>query len=1067
MAKNKKRIIVLTLIVLAILVECSLFIPKEILCNQKNFSIVGVITRSSSGSEKIYPGSRRVSLRIEAVYMGNTAARSVTGYLKTVEGIDFSAGSGPSAPARSLNGSVLLKVEMGDHLTFDYYLDISKSICPGSYTLTLNITYRPEFNMTLFSEIHSISIEVSEYPAIQLRVIDAYLSPSSSPGSVNTNLYVLMENTGESSIRSADFELHMPSDFTVNNPRTRVGVVNSGDRFTITFSGVSVPLDARIGQYSASIYIDATMVTEDNVVYNANKTLSNVGFYVASPPKEDPIIISSVSALYQGSPAPLLPSANGLTIRIVMINRLPEAISGMIIKLVPPDGITIRSISGTYVNGMAPGGSCHLDVTIDVSPEARVGRRIIPLNISYVRIISGSSYMAEQSLNVIVTIESPHSYVPEISLVSAYWGSPNPTPVYDGSQYVPLTLRFINDGRYDIVGARIEAESTFLDPVKNSETLAARLTPGSYASATLYFNVNADEGRIPLNILVNYFFEEFGVHLNVTRVFEVYLPVEKYSASASNLAVVSSGWQNNYNVFPRTENATYQVTLANRSPFSIGGIFLSLKLPENISSSGDAYIEGPIRSLGTFTALFMVSVGYLQPGTYNATLIADFILLSGGPGIRCVEEFNLTIAINDDSQAVEFISAGWYEGSVGPNTYGAHLIISLRNNFVDSMRGTILELNLPEGLLNALDNTSYIKLSPISTALLGASQPIQIQDLSRLISAYSGAAQIGAVTQTFSRGDILTFVANIHILNVSLGIHSLAGDLSYIDQWGTKRSIRVWIPVAILGRTEYIDISTCGSLSVRSRFTNISLSIWNRGSSPAYDAYIIISPYQGMPILIASPAVTYIRMIGAGERIDVPVNLAYNPLGFMSQIGGTTTITYGPVPLTISLIYRDASGALKRFNNTLTIVVEPFIDLLIKDVRATGKSSTSTVSGTIVNYGSATAYRVKAIFQIENESRSTLVGDVAPGDELVFRIDLPKYGERGVLRIEYYNIFDELAYREMPVSIEFQPETPITPAPSGGIGIEAWIVVVAVIAFLSLASFLIYRVLRPRSVNRV
>lgn len=1066
LAENKKRMVGLTLIILMILAECSLFIPREILCDQKNFSIVGVIVKSSSGSEKIYPGSRRVSLRIEAAYMGNTTARSVTGYLKTVEGIDFSAGSGPSAPARSLNGSFLLKVEMGDYVTFDYYLDISKSISPKTYTLTLNITYRLEFNVTLLSEIHSISIKVSRYPEIQLRVIDAYLSPSSSPGSVNTNLYVLMENVGESSIRSADFELYMPSGFTVNNPKTRVGVINSGDRFTITFSGISVPLDARIGWYSASIYTEATMVTEDNVVYDAAETLSNVDFYVASPPKEDPIIVSSVSVLYQGSPAPLLPSANGLTIRMVMINRLPEAVSGMVIRLPPPVGIIIRSISGTYVNGMAPGGSCYLDITVDVSPEAQVGRKIISLNISYVRIVSGSSYIAGQSLNVTVTVESHHSYVPEISLVSAYWGSPNPTPVYGGSQYVPLTLRFINDGRYDIIGARIEAESALLDPVKNSETLAARLTPGSYASATLYFNVNADGGVIPLSILVNYFFEEFGVHLNVTRVFEVYLPVEKYSALASNLAVVSSGWQNNYNVFPRTENATYQVTLANRSPFSIGGIFLSLRLPRNISSRGEAYIEGPIRSLGTFTASFMVSIGCLQPGTYNATLIADFILLSGGPGIKCVEEFDLTIAISDDSQAVEFISAGWYEGSVGPNTYGAHLIISLRNNFVDSMRGAILKLNLPEGLLNALDNTSYIKLSPVSTTLLGISQPVQIQELSRLISAYSGAAQMSAA-QTFSRGDILTFVANIHILNVSLGIHNLMGDLSYIDQWGTKRSIEVLIPIAILGRTEYIDISTSGSLSVRSRFTNISLSIWNRGSSPAYNVYLVISPYQGMPILIASPAVTYVRMIGAGERVDVPVNLAYNPLGFISQIGGTTTITYGPVPLMISLIYRDVSGALKSFNNTLTVVVEPFIDLLIKDVRAIGKSSMSTVSGTIVNYGSATAYRVRAIFQIEDESRSTLVGDVAPGDELAFRIDLPKYGERGVLRIEYYNIFDELAYREMSVSVEFQPETPIAPAPSGGIGIEAWIVVAAVVVFLSLASFLIYRVLRSRSVNRV
>ncbi|MEM2961331.1 MAG: hypothetical protein QXU67_06970, partial [Candidatus Bathyarchaeia archaeon] len=658
------------------------------------------------------------------------------------------------------------------------------------------------------------------------------------------------------------------------------------------------------------------------------------------------------------------------------------------------------------------------------------------------------------------------SYVPELLLTSVYWGSPNPTPVYSGSQYVPLTLRFINDGRYDIVGAVVKAYSVFLTPIKNSEALAAGLAPGSYSSATLYFNVNADAGRIPLNILVNYVFEEFGVHLNITRDFEVYLPVEKYSASASNLMVVSSGWQNNYNIFPRTENATYQVTLTNRAPFPAGGIILSLKLPRNMSSSRSTYIEGPIGSLSTFTASFMVSVGYIQPGTYNATLTADFILLSGGPGIRCIEEFNLTISINDDSQAMEFIGARWYEGSVGPNTYGAHLIISLRNNFVDSMRGAVLELNLPDGLLNALDNTSYVRVSPISVGLPGISQPTQIQDLSEIIGTYLGASQMGA-TQAFSRGDILTFVANIHILDISLGIHNLRSELSYIDQWGTRRSVKTSVPVTILGRTEYIEVSTDGSLSVRSRFTNISLSIRNAGSSPAYDIYLIISPYQGMPILIASPAINYIRVIGASEVVNVPINLAYNPLGFISQVGGVTTITYGPVPLMISVVYRDASGALKSFNNTLTVVVDPFIDLLIKDVRATGKSSSSTVSGVIINYGSATAYRVKAVFEVRDVNESRLIGDVAPGDELAFRIDLPRYGESGMLRIEYYNIFDELASREMLLNIELQPETPITPIPSEGIGFETWIVVAAVIIFLSLAFLLIYRALRSRSINRV
>ncbi len=1068
--KGKKKITVLTLILAILIAECSIFIPTKVFCEENNFNIVGVIVRSSSGSSSVYPGSRRVSLRIEVMYLNNKTAVAVTGRLETVSGIEFSSGSGPSAPARSLNGSVALKINVGDHVAFNYYLDISKSLNPGNYILTLNITYRFEFNTTLLFEAHNITMEVSHYPEIKLHVVDAYLSPASYPGSSGTNLYVLIENIGEASIDSADFEVSLPSGFTVSDPRTRVGAVNRGERFTLTFSGISVPLSASISMYHARIYVDATMRTEDDVNYDESAYI-DIWFKISKPPEEQPLVLSSIAVLYQGSPAPLLPSARDVTVRVTLINRLPDAVSAMTVTPDLPNGITLQSISGTYVNGMPAGGSAFIDLTVNVSSDIQPGRYVIPLSVSYVRIVSGASFMADQTVNVTVTLESHHSYVPEVSLISAYWGLQNPTPVYEGSQYIPLTLRFINNGRYDIVGGVVRAYSEFLRPIKNSEALSARLTPGAYSSVTLYFDVNANAGSIPLNVLIDYVFDEFGTHINVTRSFKVYLSVEEYPASASNLRIVSSGWQNDYNVFPRTKNAIYEVTISNRAPFSVGGILLSLRLPENMSSDGseeaNAYVEGPIRSLDTFTVSFTISVGDLQPREYNATLTADFILLSGGPGIRCVEKHNLTIEVEDDSQAVEFVDSRWYEGAVGPNTYGVHLLISMRDNYVDSMRGALLELNLPEGMLNALDNTSYVKIAPLSGGLLGLNQPMQAQDLSALINAYLSASQAGGAI-TFSKGDILTFVTILHILDLSVGVHNLEGELSYIDQWGTKRTVKITIPVAILGRTEYIETYMSGSLSVRSKFTNTSLTIRNVGSSPIYDVYVAISPFQGTPILIASPTVTYIGKINAYEKIEIPVTLAYNPLGFLSQTGGATLINYGPVPFMISVIYRDASGTLKRFNNTVTVVVEPFIDLLIKDVSTIGKSSMSTIRGVAINYGSATAYRVKAIFKVGNVSRSTLIGDVEPGSEMAFRIEVPAYEENGTLRLEYYNIFDEMAYREMVVNIELQPEEPTaTSPPEKGMSIETWIVIGAVLAFLSIAAFLIYRSLKSRSVNRI
>ncbi|MCX8171961.1 MAG: hypothetical protein N3E47_08430, partial [Candidatus Bathyarchaeota archaeon] len=336
---------------------------------------VGVIARSSSGSTKIYPGSRRVSLRIEAMYTYNKTAFHVYGRLKTVEGMNFSAGSGAVAQARDLDGSIKSNVEKGEYVVFNYYLDMSKSLRPRVYSLHLNITYRLEdtgVDNALRSEAHQIQISISDYPTLSLSVIDTYLSPASYPGSVNTNLYVLMENSGESSIVSARFNIVLPEGFMISNPRASVGVVNSGERFTVAFPGISAPMNARVGAYRATIHVDAAMRTDDNVDYESKDTFT-VEFKITDPPKESPIMVSSVSVLYQGSPAPLLPSANGVTIRVTLVNRLPDAVGGMSVTMKPPDGIVVRSVSGTYVNGMAPGGSCFIDVVVDVFPNVKPG----------------------------------------------------------------------------------------------------------------------------------------------------------------------------------------------------------------------------------------------------------------------------------------------------------------------------------------------------------------------------------------------------------------------------------------------------------------------------------------------------------------------------------------------------------------------------------------------------------------------------------------------------------------------------------------------------------------------
>jgi hypothetical protein len=818
--KSLKKILTLVLVTTLLLHIGSILVYKAVSGDSpQDFRIIYVNVRSSADTAEIYPGSRRVSLKIEVVYQNTTTAREVVGWLNLTDGMSFSSGSGACSPARLLNGSVAQEVGLNTHVTFEYLLDIADSVEPKDYNnLGLNITYVKE-NSVKF-ETYPITVTVSPHPQISLKVVNAYFSPASYPGSVDTNLYVTLKNNG-CAINSANFNVTLPSGFIVKNPRASTGPVNREDSFTLAFTGVSIPLTIQVGAYNMTIYADCSARTDDGVVYSATSSF-NVTVMVESPPPETPIMIAAVNTLYNGEPAPLLQSARGVVLRIYLVNRLPDAISTMIINATLPENITVRGVSGTYINGMGPGGTCFVDLTIDVDPEMALGRHVCRLDITYLRIVSGSSFLMNQTLWFQINVESRHSIV-------------------------------------------------------------------------------------------------------------------------------------------------------------------------------------------------------------------------------------------DDSSAIEIVDSKWYEGSVGPNTYGAHLIVLIRNVYIDGLHGAVLELDLPKGIYNSADNSSRAKATPLSVQLQ-LPQPLQAQDLAEILNAFL-STQLASPAQVYGRGDILTFMFSLNLFDIEVGNYILEGRLSYIDGWGGSRQIPTEVPVAILGKAGYIEIVAEKTISVRSRYTNASLTLVNHGSSPVYDAYVAVSPYQGTPILIASPALNYIERIPPGENCTVPLTLAYNPISFYSQTGGTMAMTYGPVPFMVSVIYRDACGYQRVFNNSMVIVVEPFIELVLRNVKATSTGATSKITGTITNYGSSAARRVEVEVKIGSAAGTWFIDAIDPGSDAVFTVDVGAYAESAILTIRYYDAFDQLASKTMNVTITFQ-EAAQQQVKGEEFPIERWIIVAGVVIFLVVATVLIYRTVK-------
>ena len=238
-----------------------------------NFSILST-TFKSSASTDVYPGSRRAHLRIDVQYLGQATIYAIAGQLKVPNGISPSYGYGLTSPAKDLNGTAKSYAKPGDVFYFDFYLDVDKSVSPGTYDATLTISFRNETKPSeYFSESYSISIVIAQCPQLNLVVVDASWSPGAYPGTISTSLRVTVRNAGDCDLRNAIVKLRLPSGMSPEESTAYLGALARGDQATMQFSGIDIGEEVRPGGYSATLYIDGTAQTPDGVAYEASTTV--------------------------------------------------------------------------------------------------------------------------------------------------------------------------------------------------------------------------------------------------------------------------------------------------------------------------------------------------------------------------------------------------------------------------------------------------------------------------------------------------------------------------------------------------------------------------------------------------------------------------------------------------------------------------------------------------------------------------------------------------------------------------------------------------------------------------
>jgi hypothetical protein len=888
-------------------------------------NITAVSWRSTAGTP-IYPGSQNTILRVEAKNVGGTAIQACTAKITPPNGVNPSYGYGYTVPARTANGTTATIIQPGETIYFEWRLDVDRSVKPGNYTAKITVSYRE--NGQPKEEEYNVTLTVNPYPKLIIAVLEAKLTPSNHPDTLNTNIQITLRNNGEATITGGTAKIQLPTpqltpkEVSTNMPNTPIGGTS-----TLTFNGIDISSQTQPGTYQAQLTINATMQTRDGITYNENGTAT-------------------------------------LTLKV---------------------------------------------------EEA--------------------------------TLEMKQAIKP----VTVQWGEARPTPTYQQSRYIALQITVMNGWERDAQGIIVEADSPWLNPIKPVDTYQGRITTGGTFTATLYYDIKPEAPQtITLNVKATYWLDMGGGTMTRTSSTNTITVNIEGKPRGGGISVVAVQWQNNMNVYPNTENATLQITITNNNPYNIRGIHLKLKPPNGIREA-EAYINGPIQPYTSTTANLRTSIADIQPGKYKAKLEADYIMDTGGPGTRIMETHEVELQVMSDREAIEVISVEWPEGSCQPGTYGATLQITIRVNAIDELKGPTMIIQLPQGFTDSKDNKSR-------TVIATPTQPQQKIALETLtpeeIAKIMQQTQRATPQQTYTRGDIIIFQAKINVQVNRTGTYTANTTITYIDGWGTRRSINKTIEIPVLGGARSINVEVEGRL-VQGRQTTLNLTVTCNGTAPAYNVYIDMTPTQANPILIASPSKIYIEKLEPNKQIKIPVKFTYNPQATQTALGATTIINYGVTTMTMKITYKDPTGNEHTYQHLTAIAIQPYIDLTIKDLKAEESGGTVRITGTIINYGSATAYRVKAQYM----QSETFIGDIEPGGEAAFKIEASSTGSsKATIEITYQNAFNEKETIKVNATItrvqEIVQQQPAQPIPS------IWttvIITAATTIFLAIATTMIYK----------
>ncbi len=908
-------------------------------------------------------------------------------------------------------------------------------------------------------------------PRLNISIIDSgWTSQVMSNISVNAGFYITIQSLSRDRINQLIINTTpLGNAFFGNGHKYTVKTIslalNYGDTYTITFNGLTI--NTSRDSVGFEINVKARLETGQAVYYARriyalrlplNKTIRQ-------------IIIYNQYITSNNQPAMLLPNEKGSTLHLTILNIGPENIETLRAELRLPSGIWSYKPVDTC-SGLAAGSICGLSYPIDTG-SIIPGTYNASLELTYSLSSSGSIQYYHENLEIRLVVDDPANYKPSLLLLSRYWGTGQPAYTYPGDSYASLTVRIHNTAHYPAHNpivrlVPLDKSIRVLDENKTCGTI------GSTGTCTLTYHLdlrNAQPGIKTFKLVISYYVTIYG-SLNKfedTISFSIDLPNPETMINEQALIVTSSGWLNDWPVYPGDNDTVYTVTIANLYPYAIESILAKLQLPpgmrEAYHGSLTAYTAGPVASLQETSMSFHIDIDEnTEPGTYTATLILEYYVATDGSGWRARLNLPVVIRIDDERNTVIVAQYGWIGGEPSLDTHGSKYYVLVRNDKVPVIKGSILTVKLPPGIYSSMNRSSIVVATPsmiIPSTSIRSPAPTPQQ----LLSVLTQQAAI-PTNPSLGIGDYAVYTMSL-VLNLSKpGVYTLNSTLDFIDQWSTRQRVELVIPLVITGKPPALNTTlTNTTIVIRGGRGRVGLIVENNYDSPIYNVYIAFIPVS--PVLVPDNNVRYYRVIKPHGRVTAWFNLTYNPVQVPESFtGGLITSSNGL--FRIDIIYRDASGGVDYYNTSLTAIVKPFIDVeLSKDTAATLTGSTLTVSGVVINYGIAPARSVEVLGYYSGKAGSTFIGDIDPASQAAFRLDVELgNGASGltsnnvIVVVKYRDDYNTLYTKTYVLQIRRTEQVVTTTPPPRGASDYHILVITLVGLFLLGVFILLYRVMR-------